>query len=738
MNLESGKTIKGLLIKILIGLVTTVLIVFMFPKGESIEFEVSEGAIWLFDDLIAPFSFPVKKADNIYLNEVDRARRTVYPVFEYKPGMKKLSIDSLKTYSSILINTIDFFIDSDSIPSLNPTFLSDVSFTKFLNLRIQERNLINPDFLKLSALLTSVESALKGIYRQSILSIDEGEQLRDSIAVRTGNFDRIEPLSKFLFLNKAESEVEKQVKRLNYPHDIESALAEFALHFVFPDLIYSENLTDELITYAETNVSRYTGIVNENERIIARHERITKEAKLKIESYKEAKGEIIGSESLVLQGIGKFVHISLIISLLVAYIFLFRKKIYYDNNKILLFALLILFVSFVTFLINQIEVQAPMQYLIFIPAASMLITIMFDSRIGFYTTVIITLITGALRGNDYTFMAMNLIAGGIAVYSVRDIKNRSQIFRSFLFILLGYLLSIFAFGLERFAPWSNLLVESAFAASNALISPALTYGLLIFFERLFKITTDLTLLELSNFDRPLLKELSRKAPGTFNHSMTMGTLAEAAAEKIGANPLLARVGAYYHDVGKTITPQNFVENQLNNQNVHENLTPEESVSLIVRHVLEGIALAKENNLPQEIIDFIPMHHGRMIITYFYDRAKKIYGEDKVNDDDYRYPGPKPDTKETAIVMLADGCESAVRSIENPDPVKVENVINSIFRSRMADGQLDEAPVTLKDITKMKEEFLGILLGQHHKRIKYPRQEETEKGISQEEKQQPEN
>jgi len=393
-----------------------------------------------------------------------------------------------------------------------------------------------------------------------------------------------------------------------------------------------------------------------------------------------------------------------------------------------MFVIIILFVSFVTFLINQVRVQAPLQYLIFIPAASMILTIMFDSRIGFYSTVIMTLITGALRGNDYTFMAMNLIAGGIAVYSVRDIKNRSQIFRSFLFILLGYILSIFAFGLERFAPWDNLLVESAFATTNALISPVLTYGLLIFFEKFFKITTDLTLLELSNFDRPLLRELARKAPGTFNHSMTMGTMAEAAAEKIGANHLLARIGAYYHDVGKTISPQNFVENQLNNQNVHENLTPEESVSMIGQHVNEGIALAKEHNLPQEIIDFIPMHHGKMVMSYFYDRAKKIYGEEKINIDDFRYPGPKPNTKETAIVMLADGCESAVRSIDNPDPIKVENLIDSIFKSRIEDKQLEESPVTFRDIKIMKEEFLSILLGQHHKRIKYPKQEEAEKGI----------
>ncbi|MBT8378377.1 MAG: HDIG domain-containing protein [Ignavibacteria bacterium] len=733
MSSEMERTKRGFFIKIIIGFITVVLIVLMFPKGESIEFEVSEGAIWLYDDLIAPFSFPVKKAESIYQAELNQARVSVYPVFLNKPENKNVSIDSLRAYSLLLIKTIDFYIDADSVPSINPTFLSTTSFSKFLNLRVQERNLITGRIPGLNKLFSSVESIILYIYSIGVLDVEEGSIMRDSIAVRTGNFDRIEPISKYFSLGNAKDEVEKEIKKLNYPKDVETAAIEFAVHFVFSNIAYSKELTEEEIRYAEGNVSSYSGIVNENERIIARHDRITKDVKLKIESYKDAKGDMIGNESLFLQALGKFIHISLILSLLVAYIFLFRKKIYYDNNKIILFALVILFVSLITFLINQVEVQAPMQYLIFIPAASMLITIMFDSRIGFYSTVILTLITGALRGNDYTFMAMNLIAGGIAVYSVRDIKNRSQIFRSFLFILLGYLLGIIAFGLERFAPWSTILVESAFAASNALISPALTYGLLIFFERLFNITTDLTLLELSNFDKPLLKELSRKAPGTFNHSMTMGTIAEAAAEKIGANPLLARVGAYYHDVGKTITPHNFVENQLNNQNVHENLTSEESVKLIARHVNEGIALAKDHNLPQEIVDFIPMHHGTMAMTYFYERAKKIYGEEKVNAEDFRYPGPKPNTKETAIVMLADGCESAVRSIENPDPDKVENIIKNIFKGRISDGQLDEAPITFKDIAQMREEFLNILLGQHHKRIKYPKQDETEKGIETAEK-----
>lgn len=728
-NKKSG---KGLFTKFLLGFVTIILIVIMFPKGESIEFEVSEGAIWLYDDLIAPFSFPIKKSDEVYSREVNAAKRSVYPVFLDESTNKQKSIETLKNYNAYLIKAIDESIETKSTVVTNPTFLSTPSFLILQNLRIKERNLIRSGN-QLKNFFNAAVDALSSIYVTGVLSIDTGTQLRDSIALRKGNFDTIEPINEYLFLDQVKKEIAERVERTEFTEEIKTALLEYTTHFLLPTIVFSSELTDEETTQAQNNVSRYSGIVNENERIIAKHDRITKDIKLKIESYKEAKGDLIGQGASILQSVGKFFHIGLILSLLVTYLYLFRKKIFYDNQKLLMFVIIILFVSFVTFLINQVKVQAPLQYMIFIPAASMLLTIMFDSRIGFYSTVIMTLITGALRGNDYTFMTMNLIAGGIAVYSVRDIKNRSQIFRSFLFILLGYILSIFAFGFERFATVDNMLIESAFAATNALISPVLTYGLLIFFERFFKITTDLTLLELSNFDRPLLKELARKAPGTFNHSMTMGTLAEAAAEKIGANPLLARIGAYYHDVGKTISPQNFVENQLNNQNVHENLTPEESVSMIVQHVNEGIELAKENKLPKEIIDFIPMHHGRMVMSYFYERAKKIYGEEKVKVDDFRYPGPKPNTKETAIVMLADGCESAVRSIEIPDPTKVENVIDSIFKSRIDDRQLEDSPVNFRDIKIMKEEFLNILLGQHHRRIKYPKQEEAEKGIQTENK-----
>lgn len=710
--------------KLLIAISAIVLIVLMFPKGESIESEVTVGSIWMHDDLIAPFSFPILKDKKTYQAELRNAGDNIYPVYLKQPQTIDAIIDSAKKYDLFIIRILDSTLSTEGLENLNPTFLSTPSFNTFQNLRRQERNLLQKR--NLNDIFGNLNGMLVDVYRDGIIN-QLPARGKDSIAVRTGNVDKIESVNKFLDEQSADDIILNEITQMHYPEDLRNALIEYSEHFVKPNIIYSQQATQEEIDQAKSNVSRYVGIVNENERIIAKHDRITRDAKLKIDSYKAAKGEQIGESGYWLQFVGKFFHIALILTLLSIYLFLFRKKIFYDNQKILLITIIFVFVCFVTFLINQITIEAPLQFLIFIPAATMLLTIIFDSRIGFYSTIIISLITGALRGNDYTFAAMNIFAGALAVYTVRDIKNRSQIFRSFLFILLAYAVGVFAFGLESFASAESLLIEMAFAGTNALISPVLTYGLLIFFERFFKITTDLTLLELSNFDRPLLKELARKAPGTFNHSMTMGTLGETAAEKIGANPLLARVGAYYHDVGKLITPQNFVENQLNNQNIHENLTPEESIELISRHVIEGIELAREYDVPQEIIDFIPMHHGTMVMSFFYEKAKKLYGEEKVNIDEYRYPGPKPNTKETAIIMLADGCESAVRSIENPEPVKVENVIDKIIKGRIDDGQLDNSPITFGDIDKIKEAFISILLGQHHRRIRYPKQEEMEKG-----------
>jgi cyclic-di-AMP phosphodiesterase PgpH len=710
---------NSLRIKLFIVFCAVLLVMMMFPKGESIESDVTVGSIWIQNDLIASKTFEILKDPDLYKKEITRAESDVHQIFILQKDALTKASDSLKYNNKILLNSLDESIASgDEIK--NSTFLSDESFLEFKGVRNSEFTATTKKNKSMQLFFSEAENLFKLFYQKELLSLPFQQIERDSIAIREGKFEHIVAKTDYRDPDSTRSFLIRYFNPV-YGKDFANAAAEYLNKFLIPSLVFNPELTDEAFKIAREKVPRNTGIVNENEKIVAKHDRITSDIKLKIDSYRIAKGEETGFWGKVVQNLGKFSHIAVIFSLFWIYIYLFRKKIFFDNVKILLLAIIFLIIALMTYLISQIEVTVPIEFLIFVPVASMLITIIFDSRVGFYSTVIVSLIIGALRGNDYVFAVMNIIAGALAAYTVRDIKNRTQIFRSFFFILVGYLITIIAFGLERFDTFDQISISVAFAAVNSLISPVLTYGLLIFFERFFKITTDLTLLELSDFNRPLLRELARIAPGTFNHSMTIGTLVVNAAEAIGANPILARVGAYYHDIGKTLDPASFVENQQEKDNIHEKLPPLKSVELIVNHVKRGIELAKEHAVPQEIINFIPMHHGTLLVSYFYEKAKEEYGDANVNEAEYRYPGPKPNTKETALVMLADACESTVRSIVEPDSAKLENVINNLFKIRIEDGQLDDAPLSLKDIKIIKDSFLSILIGQYHKRIRYPNQ-----------------
>jgi putative nucleotidyltransferase with HDIG domain len=712
---------KSRRIKFLIFIITLASIVMMFPKGESIESEVPVGSVWLKDDLIATKSFPIYKDPEEYKLEQQRAAEKVFPIFVKNENVYVQSMDSLRSYNNYLLSVLE---TGENEINNKETFMSPASLKVFKNL-VENENTFTGKIRNIKQVFSLSEDILKMVYRSEILNQLYNEIKKDSIAYRVGRFDYIEPKRRYQDLKIVHDNVAEFINRKSDNLHLNNAIIEYVDHFIRPNLIYNEKLTEEEIAHAKDKVSPNIGIVNENERIIAKHERVTEDKKLKIDSYIRAKAEEGGVINNFGQILGKVLHIFLILLLYGIYLYLFRQRIFQDNVKILLIAIIIVFISGITFLINQIVISSPLQLLVILPAASMLLTIIFDSRVGFYGTVILALIVGSLRGNDYAFTTMNIFAGALAAYTVRDIKNRTQIFRSFVYIMIGYMVSILAFGLERYETFNEILIEYAFAASNALISPVFTFGMIIFFEKFFNITTDLTLLELTDLNRPLLKNLARIAPGTFTHSMTVGSMVERAAEAIKANPLLARVGAYYHDIGKTINPDYFVENQMQNDNSHEKLEPKESASLIINHVSKGVELAKMEKLPQEIIDFIPMHHGTLVVSYFYEKAKELYGEDQVSINEYRYKGPKPNSKETALVMLADACESTVRSIDEPDPVKVENVISSLISNRLVDGQLDESPVTLKDLKVIKETFLNILLGQHHKRIRYPKQDEME-------------
>ncbi len=726
LNLISKEKFKNnSKLRLLIFLVAAILIAIMFPRGESIESDVSVGSIWIKDDLIATTPFEILKAPDTYKKEVLEAESKVHPVFVLNHSVKNAVLDSIQKFNNKLVRLLHEQFQKKQVAK-NTTFLSDESFEKLRKISQLENSLSVEKHKTLGTIFKIITDLTKEIYKQDFLNVKYSDIAKDTITLKDGKFENLVPKTRFDDIDKAKKRIERLIfNKVGTDLKLSLLIDEYLVHFIKPTIIYSPKLTETEKRILVDKVSKNVGLVEENERIVAKHDRITPEIKLKIDSYRMAKGEKTGSWSKYLQLLGKLLHILIIFSLISLYVFLFRRKIFEDNSKIFLIAIVYVLISFITYLVNQLNVNAPVELLILVPTVSMLLTIFFDSRVGFYSTVVVALIVGGLRGNNYELVVMNIFAGGLAAYTVRDMKNRNQIFRSFLFILFGYVISIVAFGMERFDTAENILVQCGFAASNALISPVLTYGLIIFFEKIFNITTELTLLELTDFNTPLLKDLAEKAQGTFNHSLTLGNMIEAAAEKIGANPLLARVGALYHDIGKTLNPTAFVENQMDNYNIHDTLKPEESAKIIIQHVPDGIKLAEENDLPQEIIDFIPTHHGTLTVSYFYEKAKEMYGEDKVDIKDYQYPGPKPMTRETAILMIADACESAVRAMTEPTPEKIENVVTNIIRSRLSDEQLEESPLTFLDLTKIKDSFCSTLVALHHKRIRYPKQEELE-------------
>lgn len=710
-------------VKIVLLVFTVILIVLMFPRGESIDSSVEVNSIWIKDDLIASQTFEILKDRSSIEKERLIAANKIYPIYLKNNLVQKNALESFEANNHKLLKCLNSPLQTqDSIIKCSSSELTPKSLKIFVNLNSNKFG-----SLTLNKAFLFCRNEIEAIYAKGFLNQTLSQISKDSIAVRDGKFEIVQPKNQYFYENLLSSYLDQRIlEDFQGNNQIRRALKEYLLKVLKPDIIFSKESTNEAKKIASSNVLINLGIVNENERIVAKHDRITPEIKAQIDSYRIAKGSSLSTWDNILQNLGKLMHITLLFLPLTIYLFLFRRKIFEDNLKLLLVAVIILFVSFSAFLIGQINVNRSLELLILVPVASMLLTIIFDSRIGFYTTVVVALVVAGIRGNDYILAATNIIAGGLAAYTVRDIKNRNQIFHSFLYILLGYTLSIFAFGLERFDSWDVMLISTAYAASNAIISPALTFGLIIFVEKIFGITTEITLFELTDFNSPLLKDLANFAPGTFAHSMTIGSMVENAALKIDANPILARVGAYYHDIGKTIKPEGFIENQLNNVNIHENISPQHSIELIRDHVLGGIELAKKHKLPQEIIDFIPMHHGTMVIKYFYEKAKELYGDERVNEEDYRYPGPKPNTRETALLMLADACESAIRSMDDPTPKKIENYVNNLFKIRIQDGQLEESPLTFKDIQLIKESFIGILVSQHHKRIRYPKQDELEK------------
>ncbi len=512
------------------------------------------------------------------------------------------------------------------------------------------------------------------------------------------------------YLADKKKELGRMVATLTLPTSQIEAVTEIGGAFIEPNYYYDAEQTQKLKDEAIAEVNPYMIKKVAGETIVREGEIVTDEQiKILAELGLLRKGievnKIIGMILLILG----------IIFFLVIYIYRFQKEIY--DNVLFLLLLGILLVS-VTLIAKAITPFFP-SYLIPIAAVAMLTGILLNSRIGIVMVLASSIVTSQIVGNNLQYLTVSVLGGLFAIYLVSNITHRGDLTRAGIWLSLALMYLCFAVGLTLDANIFDALRSMGWGLASGISSAILTIGALPFLESGFHITTDIKILELANSSQPLLRELMINAPGTYNHSVMVGNLAEAAAEEIGANPLLARVSSYYHDIGKLKRPFFFVENQVGGENPHDKTNPNLSYLIINAHVKDGVEMAKKHRLPKEIVEIIEQHHGTGLVAYFYHRAKKERGEHEVLESQFRYMGEKPTTKEAAIIMLADSIEAAARTISKLSPIRLEQRTKKIIQDKLDDGQLDKSNLTLGDLGRISKAFTQALTSIYHSRIEYP-------------------
>jgi putative nucleotidyltransferase with HDIG domain len=566
----------------------------------------------------------------------------------------------------------------------------------------------------------------RDIFSVGILNVSKKniKAFENKISVLTINEELIEE-SRLFYDSEELSEIILTKLRTAFADDEQSIKIGYQIltAFLTPNLIYDDAETKHRIADERKNVARAKGTVLEKERIIDRYEKITREHVVKLQSLAEEMAEREAGQSAVLAVLryfGKFLLVTLVISILAAFLVFTRRKILDDLKRVILIAVIVTLVMLLAYNIIHFGLSP---YLVPITIGSMLLTIFYDTRVGFVGTIVLSILIGSLRGNEFNIAVISMFVGTVAVLSVSRVKTRKWLFNSILMIVGAYLFSITVMEILRYTSFRQIVTYWFYGALNGFFAPLLVYGMQVIFEYFFDIVTDMRLLELSDLNNPLLRKLAIEAPGTYHHSLMVGNLAESAAEAIGANSLLARVGSYYHDIGKIEKREYFIENQTKIKNPHEKLSPTMSCLILINHVKKGQEIAKKYKIPEEIRDFIAEHHGTNLISFFYQKAVEKSDGNEIDEAIFRYPGPRPKSKETAIVMLADAVEAASRSLKVPSTSRINGMVTAIVQERFKESELDECPLTLRDLTKITDSFQTSLLGTFHGRIEYPDQEE---------------
>lgn len=502
------------------------------------------------------------------------------------------------------------------------------------------------------------------------------------------------------------------------------AAADLIARLTAPNLLYDEEETARRRDVAVAHVPLAKGFVKQDELIIDRHIRVTPEHLDKLNSLAVKRAELAGERgglSALLPTVGYVMLMALLVAFLMVGMAAARPQTWRDWRLMLLLTLIIAG-SLIFFRLVPVRFGLSRQLL---PAAfgALLLTILLDRGVAALGVVVLALGGGFIQGNDFQTASFALATGGVSIMALRSLQARRDVMRTGLGVGAVSVVLVIGFQLASYSADQSLWEELGIALASALLSPMLVLGVVPLIEGACGLSTDLTLLELVDLNQPLLRQLALKSPGTYHHSLMVGSLAEAAAREVGANPLLTRAGAYYHDIGKIEIKEYFIENQeTGSENIHDRLPPSRSAQIVIEHVTRGLDLAAQHKLPPQIRAFITEHHGRTRLAYFYAKAQRELGRG-VSEASFRYPGPKPQSKETAILMLADGTEAAARSLDHPSPQDLRELVEKLVTVRLAEGDLDQCPLTLREIGRAKEAFLRVLMGMHHQRIQYPDQPE---------------
>jgi putative nucleotidyltransferase with HDIG domain len=655
--------------------------VYLFPKGGAFKYNFEKGKVWQNENLYAPFDFPIQKTDKQLADEISELKKELPSYF-------------------ILDTTIPIKSKDNLINEFEYTFPDSLKTKVKQNIRLL------------------LESTIDEIYKTGLLSDDIYLDAQKNVILKTKGSDIAKNIlfSSLLTTENINTSIQNTFSDSIY-NPYRNYITTIFYNHIKANVWYDQVFNDVVFEQEKSKLLPTIGLLKENAIIISKGEVIEGDKYQKLNSLKEIyESKVWNKSNYNWIVFGYMILVVLALLMLILFVKKYRISVYNNNTKLTFIFFNVIIMIFLTTVI--LKFQPNYLYIVPLCVLPLILKAFFDARLGLFTHVITVLLIGFIVPNSYEYMFLQIIAGIITILTVSELYKRVNLFISVAQITLVYIIAYFSFFIIHEGNISTLKLETFGMFLLCGMAMLFAQPLIYIYEKIFGLVSDVSLLELSDTNSKLLKLLADKAPGTFHHSLNVANLAEAAANEIDANAMLVRVGALYHDIGKMNDPTYFIENQSNNINPHNELAPKESARIIIDHVLNGIEIAKKHNLPDRIIDFIRTHHGTSLVYYFYSKEKEAK-EEAVDITDFQYKGPKPFSKETAILMMCDSVEAASKSIKNPDYTKINVFVDQIIEKQKNDGQFLNADITFKEIELIKKVLKQKLININHLRIEYP-------------------